>query len=207
MLDYIKNMTQRYPSLSSVEGEVRRAVDMLEQCYRNGGKILLCGNGGSAADCEHIAGELLKGFLSMRRPCEGELEKLTSELGVEKAEILQRGIPAIPLVSFSGAISAFANDVSAELVYSQLVYALGRPSDVLIGLSTSGNSKNVVLAFKTARAMGLSTIALTGEAGGALSDLADVTIKVPERETYKVQELHLPVYHAICAELEARLFG
>lgn len=207
MLDYIKNMTQRYPSLSSVEGEVRRAVDMLEQCYRNGGKILLCGNGGSAADCEHIAGELLKGFLSMRRPCEGELEKLTSELGAEKAEILQRGIPAIPLVSFSGAISAFANDVSAELVYSQLVYALGRPSDVLIGLSTSGNSKNVVLAFKTARAMGLSTIALTGEAGGALSDLADVAIKVPERETYKVQELHLPVYHAICAELEARLFG
>ncbi len=207
MLDYIKNMTQRYPSLSSVEGEVRRAVDMLEQCYRNGGKILLCGNGGSAADCEHIAGELLKGFLSMRRPCEWELEKLTSELGAEKAEILQRGIPAIPLVSFSGAVSAFANDVSAELVYSQLVYALGRPSDVLIGLSTSGNSKNVVLAFKTARAVGLSTIALTGEAGGALSDLADVAIKVPARETYKVQELHLPVYHAICAELEARLFG
>lgn len=207
MVDYINDMVQRYPCLRSVCEDVRSAVDMLERCYRSGGKILLCGNGGSAADSEHIAGELLKGFLSLRTPEGEELDRLAQTLGYEEAKKLQRGIPAIPLVSINSTLSAFANDVSPELVFAQLVYAISRQGDVLLCLSTSGNSLNVVGALKAARALGVPVIALTGADGGVLGKLADISIRVPERQTYKVQELHLPVYHAICAELEARLFG
>ena len=176
-------------------------------CYSACGKILLCGNGGSAADSEHIAGELLKGFLTKRTPNDRELTGLSLALGSEElAGKLQRGIPAIPLPSMSAAISAFSNDVDPELVYAQLVYALGKKGDVLIGLSTSGNSKNVVHAIKIAKSLGIKTIALTGRDGGELKNIADVTIRVPATETYKVQEYHLPIYHAICAEAERILF-
>ncbi len=204
-MNYVKNMVERYPALASCEREVTLAVSLVTECCRSGGKLLLLGNGGSAADAEHISGELLKGFLSKRPPVGEELDLLSEALG-EDARKLQRGIPAIPLTSLTSVLSAFANDVSPELVYAQLVFALGKPADVVIGLSTSGNSKNVVAALKTAKAMGIKTVAMTGVSGGELADIADIVIKAPETETYKVQEYHLPIYHAICAEAEKILF-
>ena len=167
---------------------------------------MLCGNGGSCADCEHIAGELLKGFLLKREPTGVTLRALAEELS-DDAKKLQCAIPAIPLPSLSGVVSAFNNDVDSSLVYAQLVYAFGRENDVLLAFSTSGNSENVVKAVKAARALGISSIAFTGESGGKLLSLADVCIRVPESETYKIQEYHLPVYHAICAEVEKNIFG
>ena len=203
-MNYIKNMTDRYPALALCEREVALAAEAVVECYNRGGKILLLGNGGSAADAEHISGELLKGFLSKRPVTKAERERL-SPLG-DAADKLQRGIPAIPLTSLSSVLSAFANDVDPELVYAQLVFALGRECDLVIGLSTSGNSKNVVAALKTARALGIKSVAMTGETGGELADIADIVIKAPACETYKVQEYHLPIYHAICAEAERIIF-
>lgn len=204
-MNFIENTVERYPALSICAEDISRSVAALVDCYRAGGKVLICGNGGSAADAEHISGELLKGFLSKRPVTEEERARL-APLG-DAADRLQRGIPAIPLTSLSSALSAFANDVSAELVFAQLVFALGGEKDLVIGLSTSGNSRNVVEALKTAKALGIKTVALTGEGGGALGEIADITVKVPATETYKVQEYHLPVYHAICAEAESVIFG
>ena len=204
-MDYIANLQNRYPELSCVTEKVREAVDMIIESYRAGGKVLLCGNGGSAADSEHISGELLKGFMELRRPVGEELEALKGALG-DDAVKLQRGVSAVPLTSLSASLSAFANDVDPELVFAQLTYALGKKGDVLICLSTSGNSKNVVRAARVARALGIKTIGMSGAGGGAFSEICDITIKAPERETYKVQEYHLPIYHAICAEVERILF-
>ena len=194
-MNHIENLSKRFPTLSATVGDIEAVVEIICRMHRERGKLLLCGNGGSAADCEHISGELLKGFL-LRRENEGEV-----------ASCLQQGVAAIPLPSFSASLSAFANDVEPSLIYAQLVYALGRQGDVWMGLSTSGNSKNVVEAARVARSMGLVTVGLTGESGGELSSLCDVTVRVPASETYLVQEYHLPVYHAICAEVEQRLFG
>ena len=204
--DYISNLMSRYPNLHTCEEDLRAACQSIEKCYYSGGKILLCGNGGSSADCEHIAGELLKGFLLKREPNGKVLEALTKELSFD-AKKLQSAIPAIPLPSLCGVISAFNNDVDPSLVYAQLVYALGREDDVLLAFSTSGNSENVVKAVKAARALGIKSIAFTGQSGGKLLSAADVCIRVPESETYKIQEYHLPVYHAICAEVEKNIFG
>ena len=205
-MNYIDNLVNSYPALECVKDAVKLATDSILTSYRKGGKILVAGNGGSAADSEHIAGEMLKGFLLRRHPSESEMAALTEHLSSEEAAMLQRGVPTIPLPSISATLSAFANDVCPELVFAQLTFALGRPGDVLIALSTSGNSKNVVKAAEVAKAMGLTVIALTGEGGGKLRALADVTIMAPVRETYKVQEYHLPIYHAICAEVESTLF-
>lgn len=194
-MNYIERLVERVPELSACAADMETAVDAICRMHRDGGKLLLCGNGGSAADCEHISGELLKGFLQKREPRENV------------PSVLQQGVAAIPLPSLSASLSAFANDVEPSLVYAQLTYALGRPGDVFMGISTSGNSKNVVEAAEVARRLGLVTIALTGASGGKLADICHVTIRVPENETYLVQELHLPVYHAICAEVEERLFG
>ena len=202
---YINDLVRRYPELECVVADICEALGKMLDCYRLGGKILICGNGGSAADAEHISGELLKGFISKREPEGEELERLTAALG-ESAKKLQRGIPAIPLTSLTSVLSAFANDVEPELVFAQITYALGKPGDVLVCLSTSGNSGNVVAAAKAAKALGISTVALTGKGGGKLGEMCDVTIAAPETETYKVQEYHLPIYHAICAELERILF-
>lgn len=205
----IDNLIKRYPSLKGIENEIKTATDILYNCYKNGGKILLCGNGGSASDCEHIAGELLKGFLSKRKMPDSDAEKLEI-LGDGKEYFvnnLQRGIPAISLPSQLGVISAFCNDVEPDLVYAQLVYAYKSDNDVLVGLSTSGNSKNVVNAFKVAKAFNLKTVAFTGNMPCKLDEFSSVSIKAPETETYKVQEYHLAIYHAICAELELRAFN
>lgn len=194
-MNHIEKLINRIPALAPLASEIEGAVAAICQMHRAGGKLLLCGNGGSAADCEHISGELLKGFLQKREPRENV------------PSVLQQGVAAIPLPSLSASLSAFANDVEPSLVYAQLTYALGRLGDVFMGISTSGNSKNVVEAAEVARRLGLVTIALTGASGGKLADICHVTIRVPENETYLVQELHLPVYHAICAEVEERLFG
>ncbi|MBE6607024.1 MAG: SIS domain-containing protein [Ruminococcaceae bacterium] len=207
-MNYIENLTARYSELGCCENEIFDAVDAITRMYHNGGKLLMCGNGGSAADTSHIAGELLKGFLLKRTPSQSELEKLTSEKEIaEYAEKLQRGVCAISLTEQSALLSAYANDVDSDAVYAQLVFAMHKKNDVFWGISTSGNSKNVVLAASCARALGLKTVALTGESGGKLAEICEVVIKVPAKETYKVQEYHLPVYHAICAEVEERLFG
>ena len=205
-MKYVNELTERYPALSPLKSDIETAVEEIVKSYKNGGKVLLCGNGGSASDSDHVAGELLKGFLMKREPIGDELISLEAELS-EDAVKLQRGIPAIPLPQLSGVLSAFANDVDPSLVYAQLVYALGRKGDILIAFSTSGNSANVVKAAKCARAIGVFVITLTGESGGKLKALSDVSLRAPETETFKVQEYHLPIYHAICAEVENVLFG
>ncbi len=208
MKDHIALLVERIPALAGCRADIECATDLLFDCYKNKGTILLCGNGGSAADSEHISGELLKGFLMRRTPDDATIEKIGAHLGSsEIAAKLQRGIPAIPLTSLSAVLSAFANDVDPELVFGQLVFAFGRENDAFLGLSTSGNSKNVVAAAQIAKAIGIPAIAMTGESGGRLKDICDVTIKVPACETYLIQEYHLPIYHAICAELEERAFG
>lgn len=201
-MKHLQILIERYPQLVNCQEQIRHAVQTIVNAHQANGKILLCGNGGSASDCEHISGELLKGFLSKRKIKENEYPAF-SDLAKDK---LQKGIPAIPLTSFSSLISAFANDVDADWTYAQLVFALGKKSDVFIGLSTSGNAKNVYYAAQTAKNLGLTTIALTGRNESLLSDVCDITVQVPETETFKVQELHLPVYHTICAEVEHILF-
>lgn len=202
----MSELTERYPILKEAEADIARAAEALETACRAGGKILLCGNGGSAADCAHIAGELLKSFRRPRPVCPAFRQRLLASGRTELADALQEGIAAIDLTAMTAALTAFANDVKPEYAFAQLVYAYGRPRDVLIGLSTSGNAANVAAAVETAAALGVTTIALTGAGGGRIAALADITIRMPETETYKVQELHLPVYHWLCAELERRLF-
>ena len=201
----------RYPQLNLCKEQILKAADEMEACYRAGGKILLCGNGGSAADCEHISGELLKGFLSKRQMPHEDRSNLYDMLPYDEATALsnklQRGIPCIPLTSLSSTITAYINDVDPSMVFAQLVYALAKSNDLLIGISTSGNSVNVVNALKVAKSMGIGTIALTGsKATSDCARIADTTILAPATETYLIQELHLPIYHYLCAELERRVF-
>lgn len=202
-MNYIELVIERYPCLAVCRQAMEEAAAMLVSMHRQQGTLLLCGNGGSAADCEHISGELLKGFLS-KRPLSEE-----KKAGIDPvlAGKLQDGVRAIPLNSLSALFTAFCNDVDAAAVYGQLVSVFGKPGDVFLGLSTSGNAANVCAAAEVASARGMKTVAMTGESGGRLAGLCDCAIRVPASETYQVQELHLPVYHALCAEVEARLFG
>lgn len=194
---------RRYPQVKDCEADVSRAFDILFCCYRGNGKVLTCGNGGSAADAEHIVGELLKKF-RRHRPVDAAVK---AKLPVELAAKLEGALPAVSLVSMSGILTAFANDVGWDTAFAQQVLGLGVAGDVLIALSTSGNSVNCVNAALVARAKGIKVIAFTGSAGGCLAEIADVTIRVPEDEVFKVQELHLPIYHALCAALEAAVYG
>ena len=194
------NLYEKYPVLEECRGSIEAAKEMMLETYRNGGKILLCGNGGSCSDCEHIVGELMKGFLSMRPVTDERIpEKLRKNL--------QGSLPAISLPSQSAILSAFCNDVEPSMMYAQMVYGYATERGLLIGLSTSGNSENVVNAVAVAKAVGAKTMAMTGQRDSKLSAICDVTVQVPETETYKIQELHLPVYHYLCAEVERVLFG
>jgi len=188
--------------------DIVRAENALITGFKNGNKLLLCGNGGSAADAEHIVGELMKEF-DCKRPVDARTAARLQEQGEAAQPLLalQGAIPAISLNAHSALISAIANDMDAAMVYAQQVYGYARPGDVLIGLSTSGNSKNVVNAVRLAKATDVVTICITGKTGGALAALADVTIRLPETETYKVQELTLPVYHMLCHEVERAVFS
>ncbi len=200
----------RRPVLAPLRDEIRTAFELLRGCYRSGGKVLICGNGGSAADSDHIAGELLKGF-RLKRPLPAKLRaKLVArepELGAIQAERLQGGLPAIALSAHAALLTAFANDVDPDLVFAQQVNAFARAGDVLIAISTSGNSRSVVHAAVTAGALTVKVIGLTGREGGRLAALCDVAIRAPEIETSLVQELHLPIYHTLCAMIELEFYG
>lgn len=200
--DHLAKLVKRLPELAACEGTIAEAYAALHDCFKAGGKILLCGNGGSAADADHWAGELLKGFCKMRPLPAKDRKKLPPHL----ARHLQGALPAIPLTNFTALGSAFLNDVDGDLVYAQLTSALGRRGDVLVALSTSGNAANVCYAVQTARARGLRTVALTGAGGGRLRGLADICIRVPARETYRAQEYHLPIYHCLSLMLEDAFF-
>lgn len=205
----IQAMVNKYPELSECVPDIQLAYGLLQSTYRQGGKTLLCGNGGSASDSEHIVGELMKGFMSKRPLPDTQRERfleLFPEEGDFLADHLQGALPAISMVSHSALISAFSNDVSAEMVFAQQVYGYGRSEDSVIGLSTSGNSANVVRAMQVAKTKGLSTIALTGRGGGKLKALCDVTISVPWDSTPDIQERHLPIYHTLCRLLEEAFF-
>ena len=199
MNNILNSLTQRYPALSGCRESILTAYYFMEKCFENGGKLLVCGNGGSAADADHITGELMKGFLLERR----------IDSNSEVLSHLQGGLPAISLCAHAGLMTAFANDCESEYVFAQQVYAYSSDckNDILLALSTSGNSANVVRAAQTANEIGIKSIAVTGENGGALSELADVCIKLPESETDKIQELTVPVYHCLCAMVEKRFFG
>ena len=204
-----EELFSRYPSLRCCEDALDKALSLMYRTYENGGVIYTCGNGGSCSDSDHIVGELMKGFLS-RRPILPEEKAALSACFPNIPNIetkFQRAVPAVSLTAQSAILSAFANDVDADFVYAQLVFGYAKPHDLLIGLSTSGNSKNVVYAVQAAKVRGACTVAMTGEKESRLSALCDVTIRVPERETFKIQELHLPVYHYLCAALEEKLFG
>ena len=205
----LNELLNRYPQLAKCQDEIKKATAAMIDCYKNGGKILLCGNGGSCADCDHIVGELMKGFLK-KRPLSTEqkvqMTNLSPLLDEETLSKLQGGLPALSLPSITALNSAFCNDVDPELIYAQSVMAMGKTGDVLIAMSTSGNAKNVFAAAKVAKGLGLTVIGLTGKDGGKLSEIADICIRAPETETFKVQELHLPVYHYLCAATEEEFF-
>ena len=195
----IEDLYTRYPVLESCRKDLDSALQALIACYDRGGKLLCCGNGGSAADCDHIVGEMMKGFLLLR-PVDDE--KIPKDLRSR----LQGALPAIALTTHSALSSAFANDVDPSMIYAQQVYGYAREGDIVLGLSTSGNAENVVNALTVAKAAGAVSIAMTGSSGGKLGEIADIVIRVPEAATYRVQELHLPIYHALCAAVEAHYF-
>ncbi len=199
----------RYPILKSSKEDIEKAHVLLRDSFKAGNKLLIAGNGGSCADSDHISGELTKSFLFKRRiPQElhDSLVSLYSDEGEELAANLEGGLPVIPLTGFNASNTAFANDTNPQVSFAQLVNSLGSKGDVFLGITTSGNSKNILYPFMVARAKGMHSIALTGGTGGKSKDLADVVIVVGEKETFKVQELHLPVYHALCSMVEADLF-
>lgn len=207
---HIDLLMERYPKLKSVEQDIIDAYLIMEQSYENDGKLLIAGNGGSAADSEHIAGELMKRFKTPRPVSEKYAEKLKAadrERGAVLAKNLECGLMAIPLVAHEALTTAYINDVDGYGVFAQQLFGYGREGDVFLGISTSGNSQNVMNATVVAKASGIKIIGLTGAKGGELAEVADTVVKVPETETYMIQELHLPIYHCWCLMLEDHFFG
>jgi sedoheptulose 7-phosphate isomerase len=208
-MDYIAQLIERYPVLASVENEIRTAYQVLERAYTNHKKLLVGGNGGSCADAEHIVGELMKGFVKKReipKMMQERLLGLDQELGKQLANGLQSSLRAIAITGHAGLSTAFANDVDPEMTYAQQVNGYGDEGDVLLAISTSGNSKNLIYAALTARAKDMPVVLLSGKDGGKLRAIADVSIVVPNQKTYQIQELHLPIYHALCLQLEDKFF-
>lgn len=206
---YMDELTERYPVLKKCEGDIVKAYDLLVQCFEQGGKILIAGNGGSCADANHIVGELMKGFcLSRRIPSElsERLRQIDAVRGKELGEKLQGALPAIALDNHAALNSAILNDIDGKIAYAQQVMGYGNKGDVFWGISTSGNSANILYAAITAKAKGLKVLGLTGRRGGKLKEFTDVCIKVDEDETYKIQELHLPIYHCLCLMVERKFY-
>ena len=210
LMRHIDLLVERYPSLESARNDIVAAYLLLEESYENGGKLLVAGNGGSAADAEHIVGELMKGFKLPRKPEADFAEKLVEEnqeLGSVLAENLQGALPAIALDGHPALSTAYMNDCEPLLCFAQQVNGYGKSGDVFLGISTSGNSKNVLFAATTAHAKGMKVIGLTGAKDSKLKDMSDVCIKAPQTETYMIQELHLPIYHCLCLMLEDKFFA
>lgn len=204
----LRELTERYPSLRVCTQDIQRTIDAVIACYQQGNKLLLCGNGGSAADCLHIVGELMKGFLKKRPLSDAQKTEMRTRAPELAGYLdkLQNALPAIALCEESALNTAFANDVDPDLQFAQQVLGYANAGDILIAISTSGNAQNVAFAALTAKTQGAKVIALTGATGGKLKEIADICICVPETQTYRVQEMHLPVYHAICAEVESFFF-
>lgn len=209
LMQYADLLVERYPALETIKNDVIAAYEVIEQCYLSGGKLLVAGNGGSAADAEHMVGELMKGFKIARKPKAEFAEKLISvnaELGSVLAENLQGAMPAIALDGHPALTTAYMNDCEPLLCFAQQVNGYGKTEDVFFGISTSGNSKNVLFAATVAKAKGMKVIGMTGAKNSKLETMADVCIKAPQTETYMIQEYHLPIYHCLCLMLEDRFF-
>ncbi|MBT3382249.1 MAG: SIS domain-containing protein [Prolixibacteraceae bacterium] len=206
---HIQQLVKRYSQLAELKNEIERAGKAIIDSYENGGKVLVCGNGGSASDSDHIVGELMKSF-EVKRPVnqilKTNLKNVASDRGWYLSEKLQQGLPAISLTAHSALISAVANDIDGDLVFAQQVTGYGNKGDILIGMSTSGNSQNVIDALIVAKAKNLVTIGFTGKTGGKMKEFCDILINVPESRTAFVQELHLPIYHILCLEVENHFF-
>lgn len=207
---HVNLLIERYPKLITIKENIIQAYLLLEECYLNDHKLLVAGNGGSATDSEHITGELMKSF-NISRPIDNQLAHKLKEIdpvyGEKLAQNLECSLMTIPLVANEALTTAYINDVDAGTVFAQKIFGLGRAGDIFLGISTSGNSKNILLASIVAKALGIKIIGLTGKNGGELAKISDIVIKVPESETYMIQELHLPVYHCLCLMLEERFFG
>lgn len=201
----LENLVKRYRNLVPLEEAIKVAVEAIVNSYQNGGKTLICGNGGSSSDADHIVGELMKSF-ETKRPLKNDLKKklveLSGERGAWLAENLQQGLPTISLSAHTALLTAIANDIDGESIFAQQVVGFGRQGDVLLGISSSGNSKNVVNALIVAKAKGLITVGLTGKTGGEMKEFCDILINVPEQRTLFVQELHVPIYHTLCLMVE-----
>jgi len=206
----LAELVTKYADLASCADDVEAVFETLRRTYAQGGKVLICGNGGSAADSEHLVGELMKGYLSPRSLPEAVRRRLMTMFpddGAYLADHLQGALPTISLVSQTALLTAYANDVAADMVFAQQVYGYGRPGDAVVGISTSGSSQNVLHALRVGRAMGLQMIGFTGKSGGAMAALCDVTVRVPHERTADIQERHLAIYHVLCAMLEEAMFG
>lgn len=204
-----KEFFLQHTLLNKAEPDMRNAVDIILTCFKNGNKLLVCGNGGSSSDADHIVGELMKGFVKKRHLKENfrkKAETMYGDSGLFIADNLQQGLPAISLTCQTALMTAFLNDCNPELLYAQQVNALMKQGDVLLAISTSGNAKNVANAARTAKILGNRVVGLTGGTGGILKTLSDVSIISPQSETYKIQEDHLPIYHLICLIIENELF-
>jgi D-sedoheptulose 7-phosphate isomerase len=208
-MDYLRQLIERYPKLSSVRNDISRAYSILEETFSAKGKLLIAGNGGSAADAEHITGELMKNFIRKREippDFKSRLHEIDPEIASYLGNTIQQGLPAIALNTHTALITASVNDISGDIIYAQQVYGYGCSGDTFLGISTSGNAKNIIYAIVTAKAKNMKTIVLSGATGGVLKNYADVSINVPENETYKIQELHLPIYHVLCLMIEEHFF-
>jgi len=209
-LHLVDQLCERYPSLTTVKPAIQEACDQLIACYENGGKVLVCGNGGSCSDSEHIVGELMKSF-ELKRPIRPDLQEKLAALSPERGKYLaihlQQGLPAISLTAHTSLTTAIANDIHGDIIFAQQVVGYGKPDDLLLAISSSGNSQNVLDACMVAKAMNLKVIGLTGETGGKMKEFCDILINVPGRRTFMVQELHLPVYHLLCLAVEHHFFG
>jgi len=209
-MDYIRALVEKYPTLTPVRLKIDAAYQIMEKSFESGGKLLLGGNGGSASDSEHIVGELMKSFVlkrSLPASFVTKMRNIDSVRGPKLGECLQGALPAIAITGHASLTTAFSNDVDPRMAFAQQVYGYGKAGDVLLAISTSGNAENLIYATVVAKAKGMSVIALTGKDGGKMARIADVAIIVPEKETYEIQELHLPIYHALCLQLEEHFFS
>ena len=209
-MEVLTKLLHKYPALDICKADIEKAFLLMKDTYQKGGKLLVCGNGGSAADSEHIVGELMKGFMLDRKISESaraKIKEVSKTSGDYISDNLQEALPTISLVSHSALISAFSNDMAPDMIFAQQVFGYGKPEDSFLGLSTSGNSKNVIYAAETAKAIGMHTIAFTGESGGILKHICDCTVLAPSQSTPIIQEYHLPIYHTLCTMLEWEFFA
>ena len=209
VIKILDELLERYPQLKEQRDDILAVYKVLEESYENGGQLLVAGNGGSAADSEHIVGELMKAFIKPRKlqdDLQNKLKTVDEKLGTVLADNLQGALPSIAVTGHVGLSTAYLNDCNPLLSFAQQVNGFGREGDVFLGISTSGNSENILYALVTAKAKGMKTIGLSGRDGGKMKEFCDEIIIVPEKETFKIQELHLPVYHALCLMLEERFF-